>query len=89
MLGSPCAGGSRCAQWPGYQRLAVALPQHPDEHRPKRPILLAVDKQFGEGTCLGFPQYEPMASARSKSGSIRTWRSSPRGAGAERLETLP
>jgi hypothetical protein len=24
----------------------LALPQHPDQHRPKRPILLAVDQQF-------------------------------------------
>ena len=30
---------------------------------------------------LGFPQYEPIASARSKSGSVRTWSSSARGAG--------
>ena len=29
----------------------------------------------------GFPQYEPIASARSKSGRIRTRRSSARGAG--------
>jgi hypothetical protein len=27
----------------GCQRLAVVLPQHPDEHRPERPVLLAVD----------------------------------------------
>jgi hypothetical protein len=23
-------------------------PQHPDEHRPQRPVLLAVDQEFGE-----------------------------------------
>ena len=28
------------------------LPQHPDEHRPKRPVLLAVDQQLGEGPAL-------------------------------------
>ena len=28
---------------------ALSLPQHPDEHRPERPILLAVDQEFGEG----------------------------------------
>ena len=32
--------------------LTVGLPQHPDEHRPKRPILLAVDQQLGEGAAL-------------------------------------
>ena len=31
----------------------VCFPQHPDEHRPQRPILLAVDQQLGEGTALG------------------------------------
>ena len=44
---------------------ALGLPQHPLEHRPERPILLTVDQQFGEGACLGFPQYAPIASARS------------------------
>jgi hypothetical protein len=32
--------------------LAVRLPQHPDQHPPKRPILLAVDQEFGEGADL-------------------------------------
>jgi hypothetical protein len=26
----------------------LALPPHPDEHRPKRPVLLAVDQQLGD-----------------------------------------
>jgi hypothetical protein len=26
----------------------VALAQHPDEHRPERPVLLAVDQALGE-----------------------------------------
>ena len=26
---------------------ALGLPQHPDEHRPERPVLLAVDQQLG------------------------------------------
>ena len=30
----------------------VAVPQHPDEHRPQRPILLAVDQEFAEGATL-------------------------------------
>jgi hypothetical protein len=30
----------------------VGLPQHPDQHRPQRPILLAVDQQFCEGATL-------------------------------------
>jgi hypothetical protein len=33
----------------------VPLPQHPDQHGPKRPILLAVDQQLGEGPRLRVP----------------------------------
>ena len=55
--GSPCGASSRCAQWPvetpqPKEQLAVSLPQHPDEHRPQHPILLAVDQQLGEGAAL-------------------------------------
>jgi hypothetical protein len=32
--------------------LVIALPQHPDQHRPTRPVLLAVDQQLGERACL-------------------------------------
>jgi hypothetical protein len=31
---------------------SVGLPQHADEHRPQRPVLLAVDQQLGECTAL-------------------------------------
>ena len=48
--GSPCGAGSRCAQLP--RRTVARLPQHPDQHRPERPILLAVDQQLGEGATL-------------------------------------
>ena len=37
----------------------------------------------------GFPQKEPIRSARSKSGSIKTWRSSAREAGRECVQALP
>ena len=30
------------------------LPQHADEYRPERPILLAVDQELGDGSRLGF-----------------------------------
>ena len=32
---------------------ATGLTQHPDEHRPKGPVLLAVDPQLGEGATRG------------------------------------
>jgi hypothetical protein len=34
------------------QCLPFGLAQHPDEHRPERPVLLAVDQQLGEGAAL-------------------------------------
>ena len=67
---------------------SAPLPQHADQHRPEHPILLAVDQQLGEGAGVGVPQYAPIVSVRSKSGSIRTWRSSARGAGAESIELM-
>jgi hypothetical protein len=36
---------------------AVRLPQHPNQHRPKDPIFLAVDQELGEGAVSwGFPR---------------------------------
>jgi hypothetical protein len=32
---------------PNAPRLALALPQHPNEHRPERLVLLAVDQELG------------------------------------------
>ena len=44
--------GARLIDDPRYahgQVLAIGFPQHPDEHCPKRPVLLAVDQQLDEG----------------------------------------
>jgi hypothetical protein len=30
----------------------LGLPQHPDQHRPERPVLLAIDQEFGKGATL-------------------------------------
>ena len=30
----------------------MSLSQHPDEHGPRRPVLLAVDQELGEGATL-------------------------------------
>jgi hypothetical protein len=35
------------------RRGSVRLPKHPDEHRPERPVLLALDQQLGEGRLCG------------------------------------
>ena len=45
----------RCVELPTPPRLPVGLSQHPDEHRPEGPILLAVDQQLGESACLWAP----------------------------------
>ena len=42
-----------CAQLP--RGTWASLPQHPDEHRPERPVLLAVDQQLGERARPGVP----------------------------------
>jgi len=31
---------------------SLRLPQHADEHRPERPVLLAADRELGEGAAL-------------------------------------
>ena len=43
----------------------MAVPtQHPDEHRPQHPILLAVDQELGEAAPLGdYPASERIGMA--------------------------
>ena len=36
--------------------ITVGLPQHADQHRSQRPVLLAVDQELGEGASRGFAQ---------------------------------
>src|SRR5215211_4384101 len=35
---------------------AVGFSERPDQHRPERPVLLAVEKESGEVRVVGFPQ---------------------------------
>ena len=67
----------------------VGLPQHPDEHRPKRPILLAVDQELGERSGLGVPveRADPVDP-------VEVWEAKDveelgAGCGTERVQTLP
>jgi hypothetical protein len=51
--------------------LAVRLPQHPNEHRPERSVLLAVDQELGEGAGLRVrlgrcPIHHPLRSRRRR-----------------------
>jgi hypothetical protein len=55
-----CNGRSNALAFP------LGLPQHPDEHRAERPVLLAVDQQFGEGAVSGH-RSRPWMSVPSRS----------------------
>ena len=54
----------------GRAELALRFPQHPNQHRPERPVLLAVDQQLGEGMPTSTAR-----SVRSSSQEIRSLRS--------------
>jgi hypothetical protein len=52
----------------------VGLPQHPDQDRPERPILLAVDQELGEGARLRVPPIgaDRVGAVESDSGAPRS-----------------
>jgi hypothetical protein len=74
---------------PWFVLLPLHLREQPEHDRPCRRFLLAIDQGSAKVRVFGFPQYSPIRSARSKSGSIRTWRSSARGAGPSAVWILP
>jgi hypothetical protein len=57
----------------------------PTSSAPGALVLLAVDQQVGEGAALWVAPVRANPVGRSKSGSMRTWRSSARGAGPSAL----
>jgi hypothetical protein len=59
----------------------VALPQHPDQHRPERSILLAVDEEFGEGAALRIASELTDPVGALEVGEHEAWRGSAAGAG--------
>jgi hypothetical protein len=67
----------------------TALPEHPDEHRPERPILLAVDQQLGEGAALWVaPELaDPVGSLEV--GEHQDVEELGAGSGTECIEALP
>jgi len=65
----------------GSLTTSVALRQHAHQHSPEYPVLLAVDQQLGEGATLRVAPELSFRSARSKSGSMRTWSSLARASG--------
>jgi len=59
--------------FPSQTPLRLSLPQHPDAHRPERPVFLAIDEQLGEGAALRVaPELSnPGRLARSRGASGR------------------
>ena len=57
---SATGGSSSCAEVSDQQAPGIcgdpccqrSLPQHPDQYRPERPVLLTVDQELGEGAAF-------------------------------------
>jgi hypothetical protein len=70
-----------CGCYPRRHRLSSRA-QHPDEHRPKRPILPAVDQELGGGAALWrTPEPSDPVGSLEVGEHQATWSSSARGAG--------
>jgi hypothetical protein len=84
--GSPC-GPAIGAPIASVTELALGLPQHPDEDRPKDPVLLAVDQGFGERPRLRIPPEfaDPVGSLEV--GEHQDAEQLGAASGAERVET--
>jgi hypothetical protein len=78
---SPSAKAALTWTWTTCSPCAAGVPQRPDEHRPERPVLLAIDQELGEGvTLLVAPELaDPVGPLEV--GELRTWSSSARAAG--------
>lgn len=63
-------------------------PQHPDKHRPQRPVLFAADKQLGEGAALGIARTRRSAGTL-KVGQHKDVEQLGAESRAERVKTVP
>jgi hypothetical protein len=70
----------RCVGRHAAGLIPLHLRQRPEGDSPKRPILLAVDQQLGEGAALGVAPELSDRIGPVEVGSMRTWSSSARGA---------
>jgi hypothetical protein len=52
---------------------AFGLPQHPDDHCPERPVLLAGDQQLGEGPALRVSELADPLDAWKKQQIKSSW----------------
>jgi hypothetical protein len=70
------------------QLLAFGLPQHPDEYRPERPVLLAIDQQLGEGAGRWVPPIGADRVSPIEVGKHEDAEELGPGSGAEGVEAL-
>jgi hypothetical protein len=81
-------GGAR-SDLPNSSPSGVSLSQHPDEHRPKRPVLLAVGQQLSESAALRVaPELSDPVGALEV-GQLQDVEQLGTGSGAERVEARP
>jgi hypothetical protein len=57
--------------YPGTTGLSFHLSEHADEHRPRRPVLLAVDQELGE--FVDRSREPSMCRRRSDRSPTRSW----------------
>jgi hypothetical protein len=73
--------GLAVRRWRSPPTPTVGFPEHPDEHRPERSILFAVDQELGEGAARVVPELaDPLGrfeiGQRSGSGGVGAWEGS-------------
>jgi hypothetical protein len=69
--------------------LLIALPQHPDQHRPERSVLLAVDQEPGEGARLRVPPELADPFGTFKVGEHQDVEQLGAGSGAKGVQAFP
>src|SRR5215208_3425956 len=81
--------GRRASIAAAPRRVSGRLSQHPDQHRPQRPVLLAVDQELGERPRLGVPVELADAVGPLEVGKHQDAEKLGARSGAEGVETLP
>jgi hypothetical protein len=84
--GSPC-GPAIGAPIASVTELALGLPQHPDEDRPKDPVLLAVDQGFRRTSASSDSPRIRRSVGSLEVGEHQDAEQLGAGSGAERVET--
>jgi hypothetical protein len=59
--------------WLRPKWLSLSLPQHPDQHRPQDPVLLAVDQELSKGAALRVASLLAIAPAGRSNTQLLQW----------------